>query len=559
MPPTASPASDITPYFMLTLAAAVCALATRRIRGTAPYALVLVVAGLILGRVPHLLGQVRLDPHVLFTVFLPPLLFESALNLRAADLKKDAVPIGVLAIGGTVLSTFVVGFAAAPLLGLPLPYALLFGSLLSATDPISVIAVFKQLGASKRLTLLMEAESLFNDGVAVVLFGILLQLAQTNGSNLPGLPAVWGHGVVQFLLVTLGGIGIGSLLGWAALRLTKDFDDHLLEITLTTVVAWGAYLCGEAAHVSGVVAVVTAGLVVGNWGMPVSMSPTSRLAVLSFWEYAAFAVTSVVFLLVGVEVASANLWKSIPTILGAALVVFVGRSISVYGLCGLLQRLFPRKGHLTVPFNYQHVLVWGGLRGALSMALALGLAPQFPHRGTLVAATFGVVLVSLLGQGMTIGPLLRRLHLSGQSRSETEQEHLAAQTIAVSAALQELLKHQTGETFPEWALAGLLAEYRARLSSLDALRAAYAASQNTEGVGGARNGKGEPGAKEVTSASATAGYARTTAQVRLLALASEREALREAEHGNKASREECRSLISTIDEQTAALRDALRQ
>ena len=486
-------------------------------------------------------------------------MFESALNLRAADLKKDAVPIGVLAIGGTVLSTFVVGFAAAPLLGLPLPYALLFGSLISATDPISVIAVFKQLGASKRLTLLMEAESLFNDGVAVVLFGILLQLAQTAVTpTVPGLPAVWGHGVVQFAMVTLGGIGIGSLLGWAALRLTKDFDDHLLEITLTTVVAWGAYLCGEAAHVSGVVAVVTAGLVVGNWGMPVSMSPTSRLAVLSFWEYAAFAVNSVVFLLVGVEVASANLWRSIPTILGAALVVFVGRSISVYGLCGLLQRLFPRKGHLTVPFNYQHVLVWGGLRGALSMALALGLAPQFPYRGTLVAATFGVVLVSLLGQGMTIGPLLRRLHLSGQSRAETEQEHLAAQTIAVSAALQELLKHQTGETFPEWALAGLLAEYRARLSSLDALRAAYAASnQNTETMGGLQNGGGEPGAKEAVSASA--GYARTTAQVRLMALASEREALRDAEHENKASREECRSLISTIDEQTAALRDALRQ
>ena len=182
MPDTDS-AAPITIYIFLTLLAAACALVTRRFKSV-PYSLVLVIAGLLFG-LTRLLPQIKLVPHILFTVFLPPLLFESALNVRSGLLKKDIVPVALLAVVGTLVSAVITGFLVAPLLHVPLPVALLFGALISATDPISVIALFKQLGAGKRLTLLIEAESLCNDGVAVVLFGTLLGVAGGNSTTRP--------------------------------------------------------------------------------------------------------------------------------------------------------------------------------------------------------------------------------------------------------------------------------------------------------------------------------------------------------------------------------------
>lgn len=421
--PITHPGIDITPFVWLLVAASVVAMLARSVR--IPYALALVIMGLAIGT-PHLLPQAHLEPHTLFTVFLPPLLFESALNLRVNALRHNWRPIALFALGGTIVSTAVVGGLVAWLLKVPLPVALVFGAIISPTDPISVISVFKRLGVGPRLALLVEGESIFNDGVAVVLFTVLLEAASPGG-EFSGLAALR-----QFFIVVVGGAGVGFGIGVLMSRITRYFDDHLLEIMLTTIVAFGSFLCAEAVHVSGVIAVVTAGLVIGNYGMEIGMSPTTRLAVSSFWEYLAFAANSIVFLLVGLEITYLRLWSQIGPISVAVLIVLVARAVSVYALAPIGNAFGSR-----VPLRCQHVLFWGGLRGALSMALALGLSMAFPYRNLLVMLTFGVVLFSLLVQGLTIESLLRGLRLTEQ-RKEAEYQRLQGELMGVRAALEEL-------------------------------------------------------------------------------------------------------------------------
>ena len=245
--------------------------------------------------------------------------FESALKIRVNLLRENWAPVTVYALAGTVLSTLVIGGLSVWLLELPPVVALVFGALISPTDPISVIAIFKQLRVGKRLTLIMESESLFNDGIAIVLFTLLLDMVSGQQISLAG-------GGLLFLKVVLGGAALGVVIGGVASRVTREFDDHLLEITLTTIVAFGSFLFAESLQVSGVIAVVVAGLTMGSYGMQRGMSPTTRLAVSSFWEYAAFAVNSIVFLLVGFEVNVANLSSFIPAVLKGAGAMLVGRA-----------------------------------------------------------------------------------------------------------------------------------------------------------------------------------------------------------------------------------------
>lgn len=413
---------NVTQFFWLLLAALVVALAARRVQ--MPYALALVITGLIIG-MTRLLPQTHLDPTVLLTVFLPPLLFEAAIHLRADALRQNWKPIAIYTLAGTILSTFIVGGLTAWAFHLPLPAALVFGALISPTDPISVIAVFKRLGANRRLTLILEAESLFNDTIAVILFTVML--AAVYGGKISAV-----QGTEQFFRLVIGGAALGGGIGWLASRIHFEIDDHLVEITLTTVVAFGSYLSAQALGVSGVMAVVAAGLVIGNVGMPTAMSPGTRLAVSALWEYAAFVVNSLVFLLVGIEVAYVQWTDKIGLVLAAIVIVLTGRA-AIYPLSGLVNRLGGR-----IALAWQHALFWGGLRGALSMALVLGLRLDFPQRDALVAATFGVVLFSLLVQGFTLRPLMARLKLTG-----AESEALPATTAhraalaAEKSALQE--------------------------------------------------------------------------------------------------------------------------
>ncbi len=503
---------DVSQFFWLLLISFVVSLGARRLR--VPYALALVVTGLAIGA-PRLLPQAHLEPQLLFSVFLPPLLFESALHLRLDALRRDWKPIAIYTLFGTVCSTFIVGGLMAWLLKMPLTVALVFGALISATDPISVIAIFKRLGAGRRLTLIMEAESLFNDGVAVVLFTVLLGAALGGAASLDS-------GLWQFARLVLGGAVLGALIGALAARVHLELDDHLVEITLTTVVAFGAYLGAEALHLSGVIAVVVAGLTIGNFGQK-TMSPSTRLAVTAFWEYAGFVVNSLVFLLVGIEVAYVNWTDKIGVAIVGALVVLAGRA-AIYPLSFVVNRVGG-----DVPNAWRHILFWGGLRGALSMALVLGLPENFPQRETLVAATFGVVLFSLLVQGLSIGALLQRLGLTGpRARSPRGNQRLASEIAATRAALAHLDQMRTGEIYPAWIVETLAHDYGRRLALL---QPALESSQPQDGLS----------------------EEKQVAEVRSQTLTAEKNSYQEAERQGLLDDDDWRNIAARIDAELLAL------
>ncbi|MFH1811005.1 MAG: sodium:proton antiporter [Pseudomonadota bacterium] len=393
----------------LILVATVVAMATRRLR--LPYTIALVVVGIGMhevGAVPPL----HLTQELLMTVLLPALLFEAAIHVQARELRQVSTAVVTLAIPGVLLAMSATGlvlFTEVRAIGegeaLPWQLALLFGALIAATDPISVVSLFKQLGVSRRLGVLVEGESLLNDGTGVVVFGIVLAMAL-------GQPTSAGGAIWQFVLVFAGGAIIGAAIGLLASWATAQVDDHLIEIALTTVTAWGAFLIAERIHVSGVIATVVAGLMVGNIGKTRGMSPTSREAVLSFWEYAAFFINSIVFLLLGLEVSLGAMWEHKAAIGLAFVAVLVGRAVAVYAPLPLLRRLGQ-----SLDGRSATVLFWGGLRGSLSMVLAMSLPRDLPGRELIVTMTFGVVVLSILVQGSTMGLVLRRLGLV-RSRSE---------------------------------------------------------------------------------------------------------------------------------------------
>ena len=415
---------------ILLIAASLIALVTTRLK--IPYTIALVIGGVAIDLfhlpIQRILGeQVQsplLTPEIIFILFLPALLFESGINVHVRRLRNNLIPILLLAIFGVLLATCVTGYAVHWLLGLPIAVALVFGALISATDPISVLALFKDMGVGKRLAVLIEGESLFNDGTAVVVFQILLAGAVTGSLSV-------SSGLSRFLIVALGGAVVGLLLGFAVSKVTERVDNPSIEILLTTILAYGVYLVAEHFHVSGVIATVCAGLMVGNYGAEHGMSSRTRVALWSFWEYFAFVINSLVFLLIGIEVHVSSLLGSWNAILVAIAAVLMGRVLTVYSLTPISNRLATK-----VPLKWQHVLVWGGLHGGVSMALALSLGADFPYRSQLLAMTFGVVAFSIVVQGLTIKPLLRRLGLV--KAREHEYDELKVRLAALSSAKSEL-------------------------------------------------------------------------------------------------------------------------
>jgi CPA1 family monovalent cation:H+ antiporter len=271
-----------------------------------------------------------------------------------------------------------------------------FGVLIAATDPVSVIAIFREAGAHGRLFLLVEAESLFNDGTAAVAFAVVLASAAGHGMS--------SGAVAPLALVMIGG---GVLCGWAvaevALLLAGHTEDHLVEITVTTVAAYGSFLLAEQFSLSGVLATLTAGLILGNRA-PGVISARGREAVQAFWEYAAFVANSLVFLLMGMRTASRQLLPIWFAAVLAIVLVTLGRAVAIYPCCFLFRHSTHR-----VPMRHQHVLFWGGLRGALALALALGLPEQVPRREQIITLSFAVAAFSIFAQGITLKPLLNKL------------------------------------------------------------------------------------------------------------------------------------------------------
>ncbi len=338
---------------------------------------------------------------VLMQGMLSFLLFAAALHVDLSELKAYRWPVAVLALLGTLLSTIVVGvgmWLALPLVGLPLPlmYCLLFGALISPTDPIAVMGILKSAGAPKELELVIAGESLFNDGVGVVIFALLL------GVLASGHTPSAGHALELLLHEAGGGIAFGLALGYLTFILLRSIDNYQVEVLLTLAAVTGGYALAIALHVSGPLAMVMVGLIVGNHGRALAMSDITRRYLDMFWELIDEILNAVLFVLIGMEVLS--IVYSLHNLL-AALVAIVVTLFARWLTVGAPVRLL--QGAFRLPAGSWKVLTWGGLRGGISVALALSL-PEGNERNTLLALTYGVVLFSILVQGMSLGAVTRR-------------------------------------------------------------------------------------------------------------------------------------------------------
>ncbi|MEB3220492.1 MAG: cation:proton antiporter [Candidatus Sericytochromatia bacterium] len=394
-----------------------------------PYSTALVLAGVLLGHggwVP----AVALGPEVVLGVFLPILLFEASITTNAAHLREDWLPVGLLSTAGVFASAAVTAALVGWGLGLPGALAALLGVMFSITDTVAVLAVFRSLQVPRRLVTIVEGESLFNDGVTLVLFKVVLAVVVT-GVFRPF------DSVLDIVAVSAGGIALGALLGGLGSLVLRQARSHLSEIAVSVLMALGTYHTAERLHVSGVIAVVVAGLVVGNWAWRRALEPSSQIAMRSFWEFAAFGVNSAVFLLVGLNIHPDALLRHAPAIAACLGAIHVGRAVTVYGGFRLLARSRMRP----VPGGWEHVFVWGNIKGSLTMVLALSLPAAVPQRDLVVTVTVGVVLVSLLLQGVSLGPLIARLGLvsvSGLQRAFEVQQLALIQARAAQAEIAAL-------------------------------------------------------------------------------------------------------------------------
>jgi len=399
----ANPPVDFPLLGLILIVATLTAMLTRRIG--MPYSVGLVLAGIILALTPTG-ANLQLTPDLIMQVFLPPLIFEAAIQINWKPFKREFPLLLMLVTVGVLLAAALVAVAMHLLIGWGWLAAAFFGILIAATDPVSVIAMFKEVRVEHRLHLLVEAESLLNDGVAALGFAVLLGIAA-------GAGATAGDVGMALARIAIGGTLCGILIGWLCLLVAGRTEDPLVEISLTMIAAYGSFLVAEHFHMSGVLATLAAGILIGNFGKLGSLSAVGRPMLLNLWEFAAFLANSFVFILIGSGEASAALWAAIPVAAVATLAALAGRAVTVYP-CSLA---FAR-GRLAVPWNYKHVLFWGGLRGALALALALALPASLPEREAVISAAFLVVAFSIFVQGLTMPLLVKRLGLVQEHEEE---------------------------------------------------------------------------------------------------------------------------------------------
>jgi len=421
-------------FLILLILAVIVAIVVKYIK--LPYTIALVIAGILIG----LMGieEIELSRELIFFIFLPALLFEGSIHIDLDQLRGNAKIILTLAFLGLVLSAFIVGILIHELTNIPLVFSLLFGAMIMPTDPVSVLALFKKMGVSKELTTIVEGESLFNDGTGIVLFEVLLALALGEAQFNPIAT------LLNLGYVVLGGIGIGLILGYVAYGVLKHIDDHLIEVLITGILAYGTFIVAESIHVSGVMGVVAAGLFIGNRGTQFAMSPTTRISILTSWEIAAFIINSIIFLLIGVRIPLGNLYESAFLVLSAISAVVLARILSVYPLLSLLNL----RSKIKIPLKWQHVINWGGLHGSIPIALFLGLNPEMPHWNEISVMVFGVVLFSLIVQGLTVEPLIKRLKIVTVRPEEVEYERIMARKISIQRARETVRKLYSRKEIP---------------------------------------------------------------------------------------------------------------
>lgn len=393
------------------------ALLSRRLR--LPYTLALVMVGLVIGFSP-LLPDLHLSPNIVIFLFLPALLFEGAWNVEIAHLTADWLVIFLLAMPGLALCLLIVAAFLHVGMGFSWLLALLLGAIISPTDPVAVLTLLRQLNLSDRLRTIVEGESLFNDGAGAAAFGLLLSLLLALRHTTSALQEIsfWTV-VLRALWEITGGLALGIVMAVMVTRLLRLVDDHLIEITVTVSMAYGVYLLGVALRTSGLLAVVGAGLVMGSHGRRTGLSERARQAAHDVWEFIGYIANSLLFLLLGVEIGASNFVLALKGIAWALAGVIIGRAGMIYLLLPLHDafarwingKTMDQQGRfvsrpVVVPTHWRPILLLSGLRGALSIALVLSLPTTLPQRGLLESIVYGVVLITLLGQGIGLRVLL---------------------------------------------------------------------------------------------------------------------------------------------------------
>jgi CPA1 family monovalent cation:H+ antiporter len=419
------------------LVAALVGIAVSRLR--LPYTVALVLVGLVLSLF-GVFTDINLTSDLILLVFLPPLLFEGAINMDLGDLMLRWRQVGVLAFFGTFISAAVIALGLAWVPGMPFELAVVLAVMVAATDPVSVLAIFKDHGVGSGLRTLMEGESIFNDALAIVLYLIAVEVAFGEET------VTVRDAFVEFGTEVVLGAAAGFLVGFVAHRLMSTLDDHLVEIMLSLVTAYGAYLLADRLHGSGVIAVVMSGLLIGNYGTRLAMSASSRVTLLDFWEVLAFMANSALFLLMGLSFEISNLQgRTLVATASIIVTMLIGRVLIAYGLLEVFRgsRIAP------IPSSWKTAVFWGGLRGSIPIALVLGLQERTFDGIDAVAVVFGVVLFSLIVQGLTYKPLLDHLGLTSQSDEIGRYEELLAEALAMGSARRELeVMRAAGEIVP---------------------------------------------------------------------------------------------------------------
>ncbi len=372
-----------------------------------PLSVALVSFGLLVAVIAPV--RLSISPDVVLFALLPGLVFEAAFRLHLDRLRSVALRTVVLAIPGVLIVAAVVAAVLYVATGLPLGSAFLVGAVVSATDPVAVVASMRSAGAPRQLATLVEAESLFNDGTGVLLFTIAITNLSA-GVELPAEVATFAAAIVASLI-------LGAAVGFVASRAAGMVDDHLVILSLTAFAAYGTYLLADGLGQSGIIATVTAGIVLGSYGRRVGMNDQTEETVDTVWEFVAFVLTALVFLLIGLTSSFADLEAAAGPIFWGIASIFAGRLVVVYGLLGGLAWVSRRltaggasselESMRRMPFRWLHVVFWSGLRGAVAYALALAIPLDVPERDLLQGTIFGIVLFTLLVQGTTAGLVIR--------------------------------------------------------------------------------------------------------------------------------------------------------
>ncbi|HEX8436925.1 cation:proton antiporter [Archangium sp.] len=440
----------------LMVAASALAIAAKRVR--IPYNVALVVGGLLISVGGILPGIPPLNPEVVFLVCLPLLLFEGGITADVANVRANLVPIATLATLGMVLAIAATGTALHYALVLAWGPALLLGAMLAVTDTVSILYAFRRAPVPRRLAGIMQGESLFNDGTALVAYAAIAAVV-VGGDASYSVPLIGA----KVLGATLGGLAIGLTLGLGAGFVIRHTEDPLAEIMVTTALAFAAFVVGEQLHLSGAIAAVTAGLSTGI-NLRRHVAPQSQVAIHTFWEYAAFGVNTFLFLSVGLTTRPETLVRYMPQTLLAVACVFVGRAVAIYLPFLLLRWVRPSEA---VPMRWQHVFILGNIKGALSIGLALGLPEATPSRELLVSTAFGVTFLSLVLQGLMLTDILKRLGLFHEDPVAYAVAEQQARLIASRAARQELeVLHDQG-LIPRAAYEHLRSDYQVGIAGAE--------------------------------------------------------------------------------------------